>query len=199
MKSKASDGFTLVEVCLAISVMAMGLLALCGLYGLGFRESLQSEEDVVSVGLADAYLAPLVQGLSDRNLTWSQWQQIGETPSELGENVAGIDGILPKKDNGIGWGAYVRRDTSANDDFAYRVIGNPSGLASEVFEKLPHKGSAPSLGEYHCGLVATRHGGVVQLAFRASRRSQTLMTQPVYVVEVRFQGTIGGAQNEEGK
>ena len=64
--TRQSDGFTLVEVCLAIAVMAVGVLSMCGLYTLGYRENRQSVEDVAAAGYADAYLAPLVQGLSQK-------------------------------------------------------------------------------------------------------------------------------------
>ena len=56
--------FTLVEVNLAIFIMATGVLGMVSLYSLGFRENRQSEEDVASAGLADAVFAPLVAGLS---------------------------------------------------------------------------------------------------------------------------------------
>ena len=79
--TRQSDGFTLVEVCLAIAVMAVGVLSMCGLYTLGYRENRQSVEDVASVAYADAYLSPLVQGLSATNMTWSKWCEIGENAS----------------------------------------------------------------------------------------------------------------------
>ena len=53
-------GFTLVEVNLAIFIMAVGVLSMCGLYSLGYRENRQSVEDVASASYADAYLAPLI-------------------------------------------------------------------------------------------------------------------------------------------
>ena len=52
--------FTLMEVNLAIFIMATGVLGMVSLYSLGFRESRQSVEDVASSGIADAFFAPLV-------------------------------------------------------------------------------------------------------------------------------------------
>ena len=69
------QAFTLMEVNLAIFIMATGVLGMVSLYSLGFRESRQSEEDVASAGLADAFLSPLVTGLSATNMTWSGWCQ----------------------------------------------------------------------------------------------------------------------------
>ena len=48
------SGFTLVEVNLAIFIMAVGVLSMCALYGLGYRENRQSEEDVYATASADA-------------------------------------------------------------------------------------------------------------------------------------------------
>ena len=44
--------FTLIEVNLAIFIMAGGVLAMISLYSCGFRESRQSREDVASAALA---------------------------------------------------------------------------------------------------------------------------------------------------
>jgi Tfp pilus assembly protein PilV len=68
--------FTLIEVNLAIFIMAGGVLAMISLYSLGFRESRQSREDVASAALADSVLNPLVVALSSRDLTWSQWKSL---------------------------------------------------------------------------------------------------------------------------
>ena len=72
-KGKVRSAFTLMEVNLAIFIMAVGVLGMVSLYSLGFRESRQSEEDVASAGIADAFFAPLVAGLSATNMTWSGW------------------------------------------------------------------------------------------------------------------------------
>jgi hypothetical protein len=68
--------FTLIEVNLAIFIMAGGVLAMISLYSLGFRESRQSREDVAASAMADAILNPLVVALSSRDLTWSQWKSL---------------------------------------------------------------------------------------------------------------------------
>ena len=50
--------FTLIEVNLAIMVMAVGVLGIISLYAFGFREERQSREDVASAAYADAVMAP---------------------------------------------------------------------------------------------------------------------------------------------
>ena len=180
-------GFTLLEVNLAIFIMATGVLVMCGLYSLGFRENRQSVEDVASAAFADAYLGPLVQGLSATNMQWRSWIQIGDSPAKS-ETTDIAQGVWPNN----GWMAYVQQvGTTAN----YRISGNPRATADQVFGKVlskvpaPYKGENPGLpDDFHYGLVVTRCGATVQLAFRASRRKEALMSQPLFVSEVHFQG-----------
>ena len=97
-------GFTLVEVNLAIFIMAAGVLAMVSLYSLGMRESRQSVEDVAVAGYADAVFAPLVAKLSATNMTWQGWTSIGSTPQGEGDKVC--DGVTQ---GGKGWADYVQK------------------------------------------------------------------------------------------
>ena len=63
---KMKRAFTLIEVNLAMLIMAGGILSIVGLYSLGFRENRQSTEDVAGAAYADAVLSPLVMALSAR-------------------------------------------------------------------------------------------------------------------------------------
>ena len=180
-------GFTLLEVNLAIFIMSTGVLVMCGLYSMGFRENRQSVEDVAAAAFADAYLGPLVQGLSATNMTWSSWIQIGDAPAKS-ETTEIAQGVWPKD----GWMAYVQRVGTSD---TYRIKGTPRGTADGVFGKVigkvpsPYRGSNPGLpSDYQYGLVVTRSGATVQLAFRAARRKESLMSQPLFVSEVHFQG-----------
>lgn len=177
-------GFTLLEVNLAIFIMATGVLVMCGLYSLGFRENRQSVEDVVAASYADAYLAPLVQGLSATNMAWSAWLQIGDVPAQ-NETREVADGVWPSD----GWMAYVQ--SAGTEDF--RVIGSPKGKANSQFSavlgKISNGAQMPTMpSDYEYALVVTRRGATIQLAFRISRRKDLLMSQPLTVTEVHFQG-----------
>ena len=66
MNSFFKKAFTLIEVNLAIFIMAGGVLAMISLYSLGFRESRQSREDVASAALADSVLKPLIASTEQR-------------------------------------------------------------------------------------------------------------------------------------
>ena len=191
-KTKAyRRGFTLLEVNLAVFIMSTGILAICALYALGFRENRQSVEDVAGAAFAELYLSPLVQGLSATNMPWSAWAEIGDEPSRSAtrsQNVA--DGVWPRS----GWRDYVQpiEDTR---QLRYRVVGSPRSLADSAWNGVngklqsPYRGTKPSIpSDYEYALVVTRRGTIVQLAFRSARRRETLMTQPTYVTEVRFCG-----------
>lgn len=183
--------FTLIEVNLAIMVMAGGILGMVALYSLGLRENSQSVEDVASAGFADAMFAPLVATLSSRELTWSDWCNAVEAAD--GDEEEFCNGISPKG----GWAAYVEKKDD-NDDGkyeTYKVLPSPESKAISVAAKITGLGSAgvsaslPGIdSHYKYALVATRRGSTISLAFRAARRLQTLMSQPIYYTEVHFQG-----------
>ena len=183
-------GFTLMEVNLAIFIMAVGVFSMCSLYTLGYRENRQSVEDVAGAAFADAYLSQLVTGLSATYMTWSAWTQIGQAASGDAQNRGVADAVWPAD----GWGAYVQSYKKDNE-VTYRVAGSPRSTADGVFGNIKGKvpgeycAGNPSIdSDYQYGLVATRRGAVVQLAFRIARRKEALMTQPIYVSEVHFQG-----------
>ena len=198
--------FTLMEVNLAIFIMATGVLAMVSLYSLGMRESRQSTEDVAVAGYADAVFAPLVAKLSSRNLTWRGWTSIGGNPSGEGSKVC--DGVTQ---GGQGWAAYVQKVGSEKSGL-FRVDSGCTDKAKQAFQEIAGAeedtstaggtGSAGAGGDsplsiswptsipddFYYGLVATRKGSVISLAFRASRRRDALMSQPIYYTEVHFQG-----------
>lgn len=193
MTAAVRRGFTLIEVNLAIFIMATGVLAMVSLYSLGMRESRQSTEDVAIAGYADAVFAPLVAKLSATNMTWQGWTSIGSTPQGEGSTVC--DGLTQ---GGKGWAAYVQNVGSERSSL-YRVDSGCSSKAQQAFQEIAgaQTQGGPNVSiswpsrlpdDYFYGLVATRKGGTISLAFRASRRRDALMSQPVYYTEVRYQG-----------
>lgn len=185
-------GFTLLEVNLAVFIMATGILSISALYSLGFRENRQSVEDVAGAAYAEEYLSPLIQGLSATNMPWSAWIKIGDEPkasATLRHNVA--DGVWPSD----GWSAYVQSPKVLDTDIRYRVVGSPRSLADSAWSGVngkiqsPYRGTKPSIpSDFEYALVVTRRGTIIQLAFRLARRRETLMTLPAFVTEVRFNG-----------
>ena len=192
--------FTLIEVNLAIFIMAGGVLAMISLYSLGFRESRQSREDVSSAALADLVLNPLVVALSSRDLTWSEWKSLPlktlNSGTEAGDGSGAKIQVLPDE----GWLSYFETKGSGASK-TYFVGSDPASMADGVYNKLvgadktgwnlPGSVTRPDGMTY--ALVASREGEnspVITLAVRCVRRSlrNTLMSQPVFSTEVHFQG-----------
>ena len=90
--------FTIMEVNLAILIMAGGILAMVSLYSLGYRENRQSREDVAGAAIADAVMSPIVMGCSATNLKWSVFRNIGNYPGDRGwaEYFNGSTGLVEK-------------------------------------------------------------------------------------------------------
>ena len=178
----ARRGFTLMEVNLAMFVMAVGTLGLVSLYSFGYRENQQSIEDVRAASVAEVNMNALIAALSSTNMTWSQWNSIGMQPAN-------------------GWGYYAGDgtgvDMSDRDDGNEQKVNPPSlgamtGTSSGIFGKL--MGLSNSQGSFYdgdglaCGLVVNQVGDRCSLAFRCGKRAAALVYQPLYYTEVRFQG-----------
>ena len=200
MNSLFKKAFTLIEVNLAIFIMAGGVLAMISLYSLGFRESRQSREDVASSAMADAILNPLVVALSSRDLKWKDWQNLGFIDAKSGINAGDGNGATIQVLPADGWLAYFDTKGSGKSK-TYYVSSDPASKANSVYKKLlnadktgynlPSSVTLPQGMTY--ALVASReskNSPIITLAVRCVRKSlrNTLMSQPVFSTEVHFQG-----------
>lgn len=172
--------FTLIEVNLALLIMAGGILSIVGLYAFGFRENRQSREDVAATALADSVMSPLVMALSATNVTWSSFRTIGNYPSDKG------------------WADYINDKGVVTQDPQAKA----QGVFSSTMGKLSFDGgydgergfpsSAMSGTGMSCGLVVQHDedSAVVRIAFRAVKSDMygQLMGMPLFYTEVRFQG-----------
>lgn len=70
------QGFSLIEVNMAIFVMAIGVMSVIALYPLGMRESRQGQDDLQQSMLADRILNQLVGALSHPDVRWSAWNSV---------------------------------------------------------------------------------------------------------------------------
>ena len=173
--------FTLIEINLAMLIMAGGVLTVVGLYSLGFRENRQSREDVAASALADAVMSPLVMALSATNLTWSTFNGLKNYPSDRG------------------WGDYFNQSTGVVDT-------DPESRAENVFSTVMNRvvkggdidtafpSAVRSAANMSCGLVVMHpdDSATVSIAFRAvpDRKFGTLLAMPMFFTEVRFQGVV---------
>jgi len=167
--------FTLMEVNLAILIMAGGILSIIGLYSLGFRENRQSAEDVASAAYADAVISPLVNALSATNIQWSVFRDLQSAPGD------------------DGWRKYFNNDGV--------VVSDPEGVAKGAFNNIMGKLNASGVGAewpssasggLKAGLVILHKSdsAVVRICFRATKNIGMLLAAPTYYTEVRFQGVV---------
>ena len=174
--------FTLIEVNLAMLIMAGGILAVVGLYAFGFRENRQSREDVAATALADSVISPIVMAISATNLKWSVFKNEFYYPGEKG------------------WGEYFNSDgivatdpeSKAENAFS-QLMGKMSGAAKGTFDvDTAFPSSAKTYSELSCGLVIMhpQNSATVSIGFRATRSDKpgTLLAMPLFYTEVRFQG-----------
>ncbi|MBQ9430987.1 MAG: prepilin-type N-terminal cleavage/methylation domain-containing protein [Kiritimatiellae bacterium] len=90
---KRKKGFSLIEVNMAIFVMAIGVLSIVALFPLGLRESFQGNADLKQSAMADYYLNQVVAIASMTNFPWSQWDAMPE--AKLGDDTLEMDNELP--------------------------------------------------------------------------------------------------------
>ena len=175
------SGFTLMEVTLAMGIMAMGTLGLVGLYAFGYRENQQSNEDVQAAAVAEYHLNAMIAALSSTNMTWNAWRGIGVQPSN-------------------GWGEYAGDGSGANpqDDDGTKDVNPPSkgacnSAAQSAFSKvMSAAGFSASFDaqDLTVGIVVVPSGDyrTYSVSVRCGKRAGTLVYQPLYYSEVCFQG-----------
>ena len=186
--------FTLMEVNLAIFIMAVGVLAMTSLYPLGFRESQQARDDVRAAVVADDVLGQLAAALSSRNITWEDWR-------------SGVEKAVQAADQGgagSGWLSYFT--TRDSDTYVVRKKSDVNSHAAAVFDALARVCNGATQvpdwtpdSKYAHGLVvqwgkrivdgvAKDDYSRVSIGFRLSRRAGALMAAPIYYTEIHFQG-----------
>ena len=172
--------FTLIEINLAMLIMAGGVLAVVGLYSLGFRENRQGRDDVSAAAFADAVMSPLVMALSATNLTWSTFNQLENYPSDKG------------------WGEYFNQSTGVVDtdpgNRARGVFGSVMGKVGSGDVNTAFPAEVGNNVKMSCGLVVMhpKDSATVSIAFRAvpDGKFGTLLAMPLFFTEVRFQGVV---------
>lgn len=172
--------FTLMEINLAIMVMAGGLLSSVALFSYGYRESMHSNEDVASAAYAEEVMGRMVLALGDTNITWSAFNSLRDYPSSnRWGDYFDSNGYVISSPTGKAQGVYttVMGVTSGS--------GVPTGWPSE-----PQFNGTDSNSKLAVGLVVTHdeNSPVVKIAFRAARKASMLMSAPVYFTEVVFHG-----------
>lgn len=175
--------FTLIEVNLAVGVMAVGVMSILGLYVFGYRETAQGREDIEAAALADHVIAPLVAAITHTNMSWEAFREGYQFPSAEG------------------WGAYFNSEGVVVEDPDQKAQGafdslmkklNVSALRPAVDSNFPLGGRSDGGGgrALSCGLVIQHDEGsaVVRISFRATPKPGLLLSMPLFYTEARFQG-----------
>lgn len=183
-------GFTLMEVTLAMGIMAMGTLGLVGLYAFGYRENQQSSEDVQAAAVAEYHLNAMVAALSSTNVTWDAWTGIRTQPDDGWGYYAG-DGT----DTGISKNAGTARANPPDK-------GSCNKAAGDAFKKVMGAagfGAQFDAQDMAVGIVVapSKDFRSYSVSVRCGKRAGTLVYQPLYYAEVYYQGLR--AQNGGGK
>ena len=204
------SGFTLMEVNLAIFIMAVAVLGMVALYPLGFRENQHSRDDIVAAAVAEGVLNPLVAALSATNITWKAWMDILGPVKDRSKYVY----VYPNN----GWMDYC--DNKFNPKNKSTINGTAKGVigrlcqAYERCDKSGRGGNPASDAQkvlqeskmccalmVTTGRIGTCGGGNAMgleygepdysrlvLCLRVSRQAQQLFEQPVFYAEVHYQG-----------
>ena len=72
-------GFSLMEINMAVFVMALGILGIVALFPLGLREAVQGRADLKQSMFADHTLNQLVAMLSSTEMEWDDWIDLDHT------------------------------------------------------------------------------------------------------------------------
>lgn len=160
------------EVTLAISIMALGVLGIISLFAFGYRETAQSNEDVAGAAYADAVMSQLVMAISQTNLVWSTFRNHKGQTSE------------------IGWEYYFESDGRIKNGIEAIAKQEYAKWTSQLQPSWPNAWPAGAAGDMKAALVVQHdeNSPLVRIGFRAAKAEQTLMSQPLYYTEVRFQG-----------
>lgn len=171
--------FTLIEVNLAMLVMATGILTIVGLYAFGYRENRQSREDVAATALADVMVSQIVAVLGSTDLKWSEFSKIDNYPADGWANYFDLNtGLVKSNPSSIGEDTFKKIMSAASK----------AGLSATVDTSFPSAEVSKSGMQF--GLVVRHDEGspIVKIAFRATKQPGTLLAMPLYFCEVRFQG-----------
>ncbi|MCL1921037.1 MAG: prepilin-type N-terminal cleavage/methylation domain-containing protein [Kiritimatiellaeota bacterium] len=183
------SGFSLMEVNMAIFVMAVGVLAMVALFPLGLRESVQSQADLKESMFADFMLNAIVAAASSTNVQWSDWGQWAHRDPLDGLNAREL--IVVRDPPNIG---------TLNIDAVVRAAEAEynRGLKSN-FQLKRNESYA-----VYCAPVQGHSSLIMGILVRSLSMDQTEMkkdgtgmemrrrleARPVYYAEARFQGVV---------
>ena len=182
---KKIRGFSLMEVNMAIFVMAIGVLSMVALFPLGIRESIQSQEDLKQSMFADYMLNAIVSVVSSPTLPWSDWSQWALehqlTRIAEGDPVYDLKNLPLFVENAV-----------KKAEMEYNSSGHPSQLnrnQTYAVYCVPVIPGDPGHSSLVMGILV-RSLSMDTSDMDPEEMMRRLEAQPVYYAEARFQGTI---------
>ena len=85
-------GFSLMEINMAVFVMAVGILGMVALFPLGLREANQGRADLKQSMFADHALNQLTGLLTQPEVRWSDWVDLDQTSWPVAVTISGVGG-----------------------------------------------------------------------------------------------------------
>ena len=180
---KKRSGFSLMEVNMAIFVMAVGVLSMVALFPLGIRESVQSQADLKQTMFADYLLNAIVSAASNPDLPWlAQWRSWALNNSLEGEEAD-----------------YQVQNLNTLPNFVETIVNHAE---TEYNRDQPSRLQLRRNETYavYCVPVSGHSSLIMGILVRslsmdtsemdAEEMRRRLEAQPVYYAEVRFQGAI---------
>lgn len=167
-------GFSLIEVNMAVFVMAVGIIAMAALYPLGLRESIQSTADLKQSMFADVVLGAAIAAASSTNMTKSAFfddVQLAQGNDKLDHAILPPDSnpiskALRKAVEAFNNGAKIRMVENKNYRvYCFRLRDNPNIMGFLVYSIDMEVG-----------------------AMNTSDLERLLCNQQVYYAEALFQG-----------
>ena len=168
--------FSLVEVNMAIFVMAVGALGLIALYPLGLRESSQAKADMLESIFADNLLNQAVGIASQTDIKWSEWNKDNKNP------------LVPYSTVNKEKTLEFKSMDSFNDlpDFLRKGMKMPDLVANDSAESgVRHFRIACCRPPAHSGRVM---GILVQCTTEYASDRNDFSNHPIYYAEAYFQG-----------
>ncbi|MCL2104691.1 MAG: prepilin-type N-terminal cleavage/methylation domain-containing protein [Kiritimatiellaeota bacterium] len=191
MNTKRKRGFSLMEVNVAVFVMATGVLAIAALFPLGMRESILSQTDFKQAMFADYVLNIAVAAASSTNLTWQEWRrwadQYHTQGREVLDNVGNDDCVPPfiwtTGDTGTGGNLAARiNDYGSSQKTGFQHTSSSRNKTYAIYCVL-----VPGFSDQTMGiLVRSLEMNTKNMSDDEMRRR--LEIQPIYYAEARFQG-----------
>lgn len=175
------SGFSLIEVNMAVFVLAIGILSMAVLFPLGLRESMQSQADLKQSMFADYILNVAISAASSTNVSWkTEWSPWAATYDMTGSD-AGVEMNIGE----------------SIPDFMKNVIDNAvSRYNSSQLSGFQH--TRNQTFAMYCVLAQSPSRRIMGVMVRSldmdtSKMSATekitrLEKQPIYYGEARFQG-----------